>query len=343
MPFPGGRPARGGQLGSAASTSGRSTAGSALSRLDAAIVFEELAAGCTSTAAYISIHNMVAWMIDAFAAAEQRARWLPDLMHHGAVRQLLPDRAGLRLGRAASRPAPARRRSLRPERHQGVHLGRRRRRRLRAAWCAPAERGRRDPASSWEQGTPGLSFGAQEKKLGWHSQPTAMVILEDCRVPVASASAREGEGFKIAMQGLDGGRINIAACALGGARCLRAHQRTSWSAEQFGTPAGRLSGVAVSPRRHGDRARGGAADAVSGGRGARPRRGRDHGLRDGQALRDRYRLQGVQCCLAVARRLWLHARSTPSSADLRDVRVHQILEGTNEIMRLIIARRLLDS
>ena len=126
--------------------------GSALSRLDAALIFEELAQGCTSTAAYISIHNMVAWMIDAFGGDAQRRRFLPKLCTHGAFRQLLPDRAGLRLGcREPEDPRAARRRPLRARRHQGLHLRRRRLRRLCRAWCAPAGRARAASPASWSR------------------------------------------------------------------------------------------------------------------------------------------------------------------------------------------------
>ena len=167
--------------------------GSALSRLDATIIFEELAQGCTSTAAYISIHNMAAWMIDAFGGDAQRKRFLPKLCTHGAFRELLPDRAGLGLGRREPRDQRARATATttcstapRPSSPAAACPT------SMSAWCAPASAGPKGISCIVvEKGTPGLSFGAQEKKLGWKSQPTAMVMFENCRVP-AGEPDRQG-------------------------------------------------------------------------------------------------------------------------------------------------------
>ncbi|HEX5509785.1 MAG TPA: acyl-CoA dehydrogenase family protein, partial [Pseudolabrys sp.] len=193
--------------------------GSALSRLDAALIFEELAQGCTSTAAYISIHNMAAWMLDAFGSPELRQKHLPKLctMEHFASYCLTEPGAG---SDAANLTTHARR--------DGDHYV------LDGAkafisgggvadvylvMVRTGEDGSRGISCILvENGTPGLSFGRQEKKLGWKSQPTAMVIFENCRVPVANRVGTEGQGFKIAMAGLDGGRINIGACSIGGAQ-----------------------------------------------------------------------------------------------------------------------------
>ena len=196
--------------------------GSGLSRLDAALIFEELAQGCTSTAAYISIHNMAAWMIDAFGSAEARKRFLPKLctMQHFASYCLTEPGAG---SDAASLNMRARR--------DGEHFvldgtkafisgaG------VSDIYVVMARTGEAGPRGIScivvEKGTQGLSFGAQEKKLGWKTQPTAMVMFENCRVPVSNRIGAEGQGFKIAMAGLDGGRLNIGACSIGGAQfCL---------------------------------------------------------------------------------------------------------------------------
>src|SRR5438128_3813640 len=211
--------------------------GSALSRLDAALVFEELAQGCTSTAAYISIHNMVAWMIDAFGARELRQRFLPDLCRMARLASYCltePD--------SGSDAASLKTRAARRHDHyvlDGVKAfvsggGR------ADVYLVMARTGEGGPGGIScflvENGTPGLSFGAQEKKLGWHSQPTAMVMLEQCRVPVANRIGAEGQGFKIAMSGLDGGRLNIAACSLGGAQfCLDRTITYMKERKQFGT------------------------------------------------------------------------------------------------------------
>lgn len=196
--------------------------GSALTRLDAALIFEELAQGCTSTAAYISIHNMAAWMIDTYGSAALREKFLPKLctMEHFASYCLTEPGAG---SDAASLTTKARR--------DGDHYV------LDGAkafisgggvsdiYVVMARTGEGGPKGVScivvEKGTPGLSYGAKEKKLGWKSQPTAMVMFENCRVPVTNLVGAEGQGFRIAMAGLDGGRLNIGACSLGGAQfCL---------------------------------------------------------------------------------------------------------------------------
>ncbi|MGB7260009.1 MAG: acyl-CoA dehydrogenase family protein, partial [Pseudolabrys sp.] len=211
--------------------------GSALSRLDAALIFEELAQGCTSTAAYISIHNMAAWMIDAFGGLELRKKYLPKLctMEHFASYCLTEADAG---SDAASLSTRARR--------DGEHYV------LDGAkafisgggvsdiYVVMARTGESGPRGIScivvEKGTPGLSFGKQEKKLGWKSQPTAMVIFENCRVPVANLVGSEGQGFRIAMAGLDGGRLNIGACSIGGAQfCLDRTVEYMKGRKQFGS------------------------------------------------------------------------------------------------------------
>src|SRR5262249_31032411 len=202
---------------------GAELGGSALTRLDAALIFEELAQGCPSTAAYLSIHNMVAWMLDAYGSAELRQRFLPDLCRMAKFSSYCltePD--------AGSDAASLKTRATRRDDHYVLDgakafisgAGR------SDVYLVMARTGEGGPRGIScflvENGTPGLSFGAQEKKLGWHSQPTAMVNLEGCRVPVANRLGAEGDGFKIAMSALDGGRLNIAACSLGGAElCLR--------------------------------------------------------------------------------------------------------------------------
>src|SRR5215213_1962258 len=196
--------------------------GSALSRLDAAIIFEELAQGCTSTAAYISIHNMAAWMIDTFGDDAQRKRFLPKLCsmdHFSSYCLTEPD--------AGSDAASLKTRAVRDGEHYVLNGakafisggG------VSDIYLCMVRTGGSGPQGisclAVEKGTPGLSFGAREKKLGWKSQPTAMVLLENCRVPLRNRIGAEGDGFKIAMAGLDGGRLNIAACSLGGAQfCL---------------------------------------------------------------------------------------------------------------------------
>ncbi len=193
-----------------------------------------------------------------------------------------------------------------------------------------------------EKETPGLSFGKKERKLGWNSQPTAMVIFEDCRVPVANRIGAEGDGFKIAMMGLDGGRLNIAACSLGGARaCLEAARAYLLERRQFGRPLAEFQALQFK-----------LADMATELDAARLMVWR------GAASLDRSDPQAVMHC-AMAKRFATDAgfhicnealqlfggygylKDFPIERYLRDLRVHQILEGTNEIMRVIIARHLL--
>ena len=317
--------------------------GTALSRLDAALIFEELAQGCTSTAAYISIHNMVAWMIDAYGDGEQRARFLPKLttMEHFASYCLTEPGAG---SDAASLTTRARR--------EGGHyvldgakafISGGGRSDLYLVMARTGEGGPRGISCiAVENGTPGLSFGAQEKKLGWKSQPTAMVLFENCRVPVENRIGAEGQGFRIAMAGLDGGRINIGACSIGGAQfCLDRTIDYMKERRQFGS---RLSEFQALQFRIADYATEleaarlllyRAAVAVDGKEGnatrlaaMAKRRATDTGF------------EVVNGCLQLHGG-YGYLRDHPIERVLRDVRVHQILEGSNEVMRLIISRQML--
>jgi hypothetical protein len=331
-------------LGFAGVYVGEAHGGAGLSRLDAAIIFEELATGCTSTAAYLSIHNMVAWMIDAFGADEQRARWLPGLSSMELLASYCltePDSGS----DAASLSGRAERRGddyvLNGAKAFISGAG------SSDVYACMVRTGREGPQGIScivvERDAPGLSFGKQEKKLGWHSQPTAMVILENCRVPVGNRVGAEGEGFKIAMAGLDGGRLNIAACALGGARACYEKARTHMlERRQFGQ---RLADFQALQFRLADMATGLEAARLMVWRAA--------------AMLDAGAPDATMAC-AMAKRfatdvafevcndaLQLHGgygyiKDYEVERHLRDVRVHQILEGTNEIMRVIIARRLLE-
>jgi len=317
--------------------------GSALSRLDATIIFEELAQGCTSTAAYISIHNMAAWMIDAFGGGSQRRKFLPRLctMAHFASYCLTEPESG---SDAASLKTTARR--------DGDHYvlngskafisggG------VADIYVCMVRTGAAGPKGIScivvEKGAKGLSFGAQEKKLGWKSQPTAMVNFTDCRVPAENLIGREGEGFKIAMAGLDGGRLNIAACSIGGAQfCLDRTIAYMRERKQFGS---KLSDFQALRFRVADYATELEAARLMVRRAA---------LAVGEGTSGATRLAAMAKRLAtdsgfevVNGCLQLHGgygylRDHPIERVLRDVRVHQILEGTNEVMRLIVSRDLL--
>ena len=317
--------------------------GSALSRLDAALIFEELAQGCPSTAAYISIHNMVAWMVDAYGADDLRQRLLPDLCSMAKFASYCltePD--------SGSDAASLKTRAVRENDHYVldgnkafISGGGR-----SDVYIVMARTGEGGPGGIScflvENGTPGLSFGAKEKKLGWHSQPTAMVILEGCRIPVANRIGAEGQGFKIAMRALDGGRLNIAACSLGGAQfCLDRTVTYMKERKQFGT---RLADFQALGFRIAD-----YATAIEAARLMLHRAAAALDLGDPNATR----LAAMAKRLAtdtgfdvVNGCLQLHGgygylRDHPIERVLRDLRVHQILEGTNEVMRVIVSRDML--
>ena len=317
--------------------------GSALSRLDAALIFEELAQGCPSTAAYISIHNMVAWMIDAYGAGELRERLLPDLCSMAKFASYCltePD--------SGSDAASLKTRAVRESDHyvldgNKAFISGGGRSDVYIVMARTGEGGPRGISCFLvENGTPGLSFGAKEKKLGWHSQPTAMVILEGCRIPAANRIGAEGQGFKIAMRALDGGRLNIAACSLGGAQfCLDRTVSYMKERKQFGT---RLADFQALGFRIAD-----YATAIEAARLMLHRAAAALDLGDPNATR----LAAMAKRLAtdtgfdvVNGCLQLHGgygylRDHPIERVLRDLRVHQILEGTNEVMRVIVSRDML--
>jgi alkylation response protein AidB-like acyl-CoA dehydrogenase len=317
--------------------------GSGLGRVDSAIILEELAAGCTSTAAYISIHNMAVSMLDRFGAEELKRKYLPRLcaMEFFASYCLSEPSSG-------SDAAALRTKAVR-DGDDYVLSG------TKAfisgggrsdVYVCMVRTGNEGPNGISclivDKGSKGLSFGAQEKKLGWNSQPTSMVIFEDCRVPVTNLVGSEGEGFKIAMAGLDGGRINIAACSLGAARsCLEAATDYVQGRSQFGKPLSSLQTIQFK-----------LADMATDLEAARlmvfnAAASLDEGSGEATklcAMAKRFATDvGFDVCNSA---LQLHGgygylKDYPIERFMRDARVHQILEGTNEIMRVIISRYLL--
>lgn len=316
--------------------------GTNLSRLDAAVIFEELSTGCPATAAYLSIHNMVTAIIDRYGSDEQRKRFIPKLltMEHLASYCLTEPNAG---SDAASLKTSAIR--------DGDHYVLNGAKSFISAgsagdiYACMVRTGGEGPKGIScvivEKGTPGLSFGKKENKLGWHCQPTAMVFFENCRVPVANLISTEGEGFKIALSALNGGRINIAACSLGGARaCLSLAKNYMDERQQFGK---KLSDFQALQFKIADMAT--HLDAA-----------RLMVLRAADALDNNHPEAAMYC--AMAKRFatdtgfnicndalqiyggYGYLRDYPIERYFRDLRVHQILEGTNEIMRVIIAKRI---
>ncbi|MCB9929622.1 MAG: acyl-CoA dehydrogenase family protein [Alphaproteobacteria bacterium] len=322
---------------------GEDVGGSALTRHDAAVIFEELAAGCTSTAAYISIHNMAAWMIDRFGGQDLREHLLPQLCTMDLLASYCLTEPGSGSDAAALKTKAVRdgddyvvngsKAFISGGGHTDLYVTM-----VRTGDDSP----RGITCLAIPKDAPGLSFGEQERKMGWNSQPTSMVLFDDCRVPVANRIGEEGEGFKIAMAGLDGGRINIGACSLGAARAALA-AATAYMGERkaFGS---RLADFQALQFKLADMATDLEAARLMIHRAAMAL---DAGHPDKTlycAMAKRFATDaGFAICNEA---LQIHGgygylQDFPLERYVRDTRVHQILEGTNEIMRVIIARRLL--
>ncbi len=317
--------------------------GSGLSRLDAALIFEALATGCPTISAYISIHNMCGWMIDAYGSDEQRHRFLPKLtsMEHLASYCLTEPGAGSDAAALKTRAVRDGDDYLVTGQKQFISGAG-----VSDVYVVMVRTGEDGPSGIStlviEKGSEGLGFGAEEKKMGWNAQPTRAVIFDNVRVPAANRLGPEGIGFKIAMAGLDGGRLNIGACSLGGAQAaldksmayMGERQAFGKSLDQFQALQFKLADMATELEC-----------------------ARTFLWRAAAAL-DRKDMDATRLC-AMAKRvatdtgfdvanqaLQLHGGYGYLSdygieKIVRDLRVHQILEGTNEIMRLIVARSLL--
>jgi alkylation response protein AidB-like acyl-CoA dehydrogenase len=321
---------------------GEDVGGSGLGRLDAALIFEALAIGCPTVSAYVSIHNMAAWMIDRFGDEAQRRRFLPKLvtMEHLASYCLTEPGAGSDAAALRTRAARDSDTYVLDGVKQFISGAG-----ISDIYVVMARSGGDGPAgiSTFvvEKGTPGLSFGAEERKMGWNAQPTRQVIFENCRIPAANRIGAEGEGFRIAMAGLDGGRLNIAACSLGGAQAAL-EKSLAYMAERkaFGQSLDRFQALQFR-----------LADMATELEAARTFLWRAAAALDAKApdatkLCAMAKRFGTDVGFEVANQaLQLHG-GYGYLADygiekiVRDLRVHQILEGTNEIMRLIVARGL---
>ena len=331
-------------LGMAGAYVGEAHGGSDLTRLDATLIFEGLSYGCPSIAAFLSIHNMCAWMIDSFGSDDQRARWVPKLCAMEVTSSYCLTEPG------SGSDAAALRTTARPEGNELVLNG------SKAfisgggfsdLYIVMARTGDDSPkgisAVLVEKGTEGLSFGANERKMGWNAQPTAEVQFDACRVPATNMLGQEGAGFKYAMMGLDGGRLNIAACSLGAAQsALDKATRYVQERKAFGKSLADLQALQFR-----------LADMETELQAARTF------LRHAAWKFDQKAPDATKYC-AMAKRfvtdtgfkvvndaLQLHGGYgylTEFGLEklVRDLRVHQILEGTNEIMRVIVARHMLD-
>ena len=316
--------------------------GTGLGRLDAALIFEALSKGDVSTAAFMSIHNMASWMIDRFGSEVLRQKYLPRLTSMELIASYCLTEPG-----AGSDAASLATRAVLDGDHYVLNgtkafisgAG------VSDLYVVMARTGAAGPKgiSTFvvERDTPGLSFGANERKMGWKSQPTAMVNFDNVRVPVENRVGNEGEGFRFAMMGLDGGRLNIASCSLGGAalalETAKAHLETR---NQFGHP---LKDFQALQFKLADMATDLEAARLMVYRGADAMDQGDPRATQYCAMAKRY---GTDVGFDVANQaLQLHGgygylRDYPLERIVRDLRVHQILEGANEVMRVIIAREL---
>ncbi|MFI6955662.1 acyl-CoA dehydrogenase family protein [Nocardia sp. NPDC050408] len=329
-----------GSLGMGGIYIGEDVGGSGLRRLDAVRIFEQLATGCPAIAAYISIHNMVSWMIDNYGNAEQRNRWLPRLTSMEWLGSYALTEPGVGSDAAALSTKAVRdgddylltgvKQFISGAGSTDVYVIMARTgdagARGISAFIVPAD-------------TPGISFGANEKKMGWNAQPTRQVILDNARVPAADMLGFEGNGFRIAMNGLNGGRLNIAACSLGGGQAALEKsvaylaQRKAFNTRLLDNPALQFQ----------------LADMRTALEAARTLLWRAAAALDADAD------DKVELC-AMAKRFTTDAGFEVANTALqmhggygylaeygvekivRDLRVHQILEGTNEIMRVVVAR-----
>ncbi len=330
-------------LGFAAIYVSEESGGIGLGRLEAALIMEAMAYGCPSTSAFISIHNMAAWMIDSFGSDELKARYLPDLVTMEKIASYCLTEPG-----SGSDAAALKTKAVRDGDHYVLNGSKQFISGAGAndVYVTMVRTGEDGPKGISclviDKDTPGVSFGANEKKLGWHSQPTAQVIFEDARIPVANRVGAEGDGFRFAMMGLDGGRLNIGACSLGGAqRCLDEAIAYTNDRKQFGKRISDFQNTQFM-----------LADMATDLEAARA-------LLYLAAAKVTANAPDKTKFAAMAKRLstdsgskivndalqlfggYGYLQDYPIERFWRDLRVHSILEGTNQVMRMIVAREML--
>ncbi len=332
-------------LGMAGMMAREDIGGAQLTRLDSALLFEQLATGCVSTSAYLSIHNMVTTLVDHYANPELRAKWGPKLTSMEVLASYC-----LTEPEAGSDAASLKTKAVKEGDYYVINGSK--------AFISGGSvsdvylcmvRTSDEPhhgisALLIEKNTPGVSFGQLEKKMGWRSQPTSMVFFEDCHVPIANLVGAEGMGFKIALNALNGGRVNIASCSLGGAlACLRLTQQYMSERKQFDKQLKNIQALRFY-----------FADMLTDYEAARLLV-----YRAASALDKNDPKAPMHCAMAkrlatdVAFRIsdkamqihggYGYLRDYQIERIFRDLRVHQILEGTNEIMREIVAKATLDA
>lgn len=317
--------------------------GFGMSRLDSALIFEQLAMGCTATTAMMTIHNMVSWMIGSFAKPEVIEQWVPELVTGEKLGSYCLTEPG------SGSDAASLRTTAKKDGDEYV---------LNGSKMFISGAGSTDVlvvmARTGEAGpkgisafvvpadTAGISYGKKEAKMGWNAQPTRLVTFEDVRIPAANLLGEEGEGFKFAMMGLDGGRINIAVCSVGTAQAaLETARNYMLERTQFGKAIGQFQALEFKLADM-------ATELVAARQMVRLAAFKvdtnDADKTTYCAMAKRFATDvGFQVCNEA---LQIHGgygyiKEYPLERHVRDVRVHQILEGTNEIMRVIIGRRLL--
>ena len=317
--------------------------GSGLGRLEAALIMEAMAYGCPSTSAFISIHNMAGWMIDHFGSPALKAKYLPSLVTCDRLASHCLTEPDSGSDAAALKTRAVKDGNFYVVTGSKAFISGAGENEIYLTMVRTGGEGPKGISSVViEKDMKGVSFGVQERKLGWHSQPTAQVHFDHVRVPAENLVGEEGQGFRIAMHGLDGGRINIAACSLGGAqRCLdeavaytRSRRQFDQAITEFQATQFTLADMETNLQAArsllylaADKVTAGAPDATR-----------------FSAMAKRF---VTDTCMQVAdRALQLHGgygylKDFPIERIYRDLRVHSILEGTNEIMRVIIARELL--
>src|ERR671912_1781292 len=331
------------ELGFGAIYVSEESGGIGLGRLESALVMEAMAYGCPSTSAFISIHNMAAWMIDRYGGQEVKQKYLPSMIgmeRMGSYCLTEPS--------SGSDAAALKTKAVLNGDHYVVSgskafISGGGENEIYVTMVRTGEEGPKGiTALVIEKGMKGVSFGGQEKKLGWHSQPTTQVNFDEVRVPASNRVGGEGEGFRIAMMGLDGGRLNIGACSLGGAqRCLDEAVAYTKERKQFGNPIAEFQATQFT-----------LADMETDLQAARMLLYAAAAKVSANAP-DKTRFAAMAKRLAtdtgsqvVDKALQLHGgygylQDYPIERFWRDLRVHSILEGTNQIMRVIVARDML--
>ncbi len=332
-----------GDLGFGAIYVAEASGGIGLGRLEAALIMEAMAYGCPATSAYISIHNMAAWMIDCYGGAELKARFLPSLVTMDSIASYALTEPG------SGSDAAALRTTARLDADHYVLDGTKQfisGAGVNDIYVVMVRTGEEGPKGISclvvEKDTPGLSFGAPEKKLGWNASPTAQLVFDKARVPVANRVGAPGDGFRFAMAGLDGGRLNIGACSLGGAqRCLDEALAYVKERRQFGKSVAEFQNTQFTLADMATELE--AARALLYLAAAKVSAGAPDKSRFSAMAK---RLATDTGSSVVDRALQLfggygYLKDYPIERFWRDLRVHRILEGTNEVMRMIVGRDLL--